>query len=50
LITSKDPNFRIFNNSITLPDPGGKKEINRGKNAAELKTIRKNIKNKEDGY
>jgi hypothetical protein len=49
LINSKDANFRIRNNSITLPDPGVKKEVHRGENAAKLNPIRKNIKNKEDG-
>ncbi len=48
LITSKDPNFRIRNNSITLSDSGGKKRGKQGENAAKLKTIRKNRKNKED--
>jgi hypothetical protein len=50
LITSKDPNFRIRNNSITLSDSGGKIEVNTGKNDVKLETIRKNRKSKEDGY
>ncbi len=50
LITSKDPNLRIRNNSVTIPDPGGKKRDKQGENAAKLKTLRKNRKNKEDRY